>query len=504
MTDPPAKRARIAEKRVSIILSKIRSSDGKILVSYFQLLLFLIDRHWGSLHRELQTDIMSTLSGFLAASNTSVQSWCFICFAALAHACTTQAAESAVLSPTSSAPEADLWDRVWTRSMRCANLPAVSRAACHVAHVVLHHAKSLLNPKSTLAEVEAFAKDLGVQGPPYPYDSVCALIARCMRTASQDIRLHRMAFEDKALSWLTDSWHPGSTSGKKLALHTVDDIFTLISGIRGQSNHARLICELQLPDAPIVDAIEEEHATAVIRDFVLYARLPIFKGHDSQDKTSTGLDTSTPTSWIQTDSERAEPHRRERDISSYLLKTLDGLLESWKSPNEAFGHYSADVVRTSLDFTVSALTFEASLLVSGTKSDWKVTEAACRLLTTLTPQMKDPQWTVTERAMIVAALDPLVYAERPEPDLTPWDTLLPPTDGSGLRTEVLRALTGDHEVEERRRTSACRAIQRALFQNPYVNVFRVRSRIYSQLNFTGPSCHRRSLENSAHVPSTHS
>ncbi|KAJ3555154.1 hypothetical protein NM688_g2731 [Phlebia brevispora] len=462
----PLDKRKKAENPITSILHGIsQQSSVNIRIYYLQLLLFFVDRHWDVLYSELQSRIVQTLLQFLSHDNASIQSWCFMCFAAIAQASARRGSGGSMPSLPSSSADKGPWDGIWAHAMRYSNVPAVCRAACHVAHILLCHAKSSLSPQRMIGEIEAFAKDLSIQGPSFPYDSVCALMVLCVRIARQDVRLYRMALEEKILTWLTESWRPGSNSRKKLPLHTIEDILRLLRNICGSDQSADLVCGTQLPDTPIVSAIIEEHATSVIRDWQLYARLPVSTKTAPEGNDYAYRDAHRTSQRGQTNEPLVPPHDRERRVSAFLQKTLDEAVNSWKSPEDAFSHFTAEMVRTVLDLSVIALAFEASLSLNGTQSNRRVIQAACRILTFVTPQMTDARWTITERAMIVSAFEPFVFGEFHESDISPWGTLLPAEEGSGIRTEVLRALTRDLRTDREQLTAARRALQRVIFQS---------------------------------------
>ena len=227
---------------------------------------------------------MSTLLQFLTFDDAVVQSWTFLCLSAIADRQMSlgQPAAQEFNGPST-------WDPIWTHAMRRAVVPIVCRAACHVAYTLLYHAKHLLNSQRVLVEIETFAKDLDVQGPPFPYDSVCVFMALCLQVAVQDMRLYRMHLEEKVLSWLVDSWSLGVTRIArgtsldgiriKLTHPTVADMVTLLESICGLSKRSSLICRAILPECAIVQEMQDEHRTAIIRGFLLHARLPPFHRH---------------------------------------------------------------------------------------------------------------------------------------------------------------------------------------------------------------------------------
>lgn len=464
------------ENPVSVLLQSLRTRcprDTK--VHHLQVLLFFAETHWHVLHMELRNDIIASLTALVAFEDADVQSWTFLCLAAIAHAGCSRAPASSLDSQSSSAI---LWDPVWTHAMRRANVPAVSRAACHAAHVLLFHSKRLLSSQRVLGEVESFAKDLDVQGPAYPYDSVCGFMVLCLRFANQDVRLYRMQMEEKVLSWLMEAWRIDGARRLAMPMSTVAHIHSLLEAITGCSRRVDLRCEIMLPPSPVVDAMVEETRTNVIRDFQLHARLPPYR------PTSTAIDTASaarPTPGEERSSgppleevdtaELAPPRGRERRLSAFFLKSLEAMFNLLSPEEETHSKPTVETLRSSLDFAISALFFEASLLMNGTQSNRRTVQAACKLIGVVAPVLVNPRWEAQERRLLLGFLDPLILADDPESDETGeggWEALVPPGERTGIRAQVLEKLLSATRTDHANRALRY-ALQRCMFRSADVS-----------------------------------
>lgn len=339
--------------------------------------------------------------------------------------------------------------------MRRANVPTVCRAACHAAHTLLSllylHRKShsaskcLLTSQRVLLEIETLAKDLDVQGPSFPYDSVCAFLAACLRVASQDVRLYRMQLEDKVAGWLVDCWRIGEirSDRSEMLLYTIKDMLLLLESICGFPKRSDLICRVFIPECLIVETMVEERKTNVIRDFLLSAKLPRYRKLAKESEATTvitesGLSTGA-TSVGQTDVDLAPPRGRERKISAFMLKSLEALIAGWEVMREANNYPSAEKARQSLDIAVVALSFESLLILNGTKATRRVIQCACKLMEAVTRLLADSQWTLEEKAIILLGLEPLT-SNGEENTGEPWEALVPPGKGTGIKTGTSRTL----------------------------------------------------------------
>lgn len=427
-------------------------SSSNVRSYHLQTLLFIIDRHWPVFHRELQNDIMNVLLQFVSLDDGVVQSWVFLCFAAIA------AAES------SSGVTETTWDVIWTNAVRRANVPTVSRAACHAAHTILLHTRVYtqktnllqipLASNRILFEIETLAKELDVQGPPHPFDSVCAFLATCLRVANQDMHLYRMQLEEKVLSWLIDCWQTLGFRDKSLPLHLGKDLLMLFESISGFPTPVNLPSRIPLPEGQIVDILVNEARTTVIRDYILEARLPAFKAATDRDK-SVALPPSDDNS-----NSLAQPRGRERRISAFLVKTLERVqIELDDQPM----HPTAESARRSLDMAVTALCYDSVLVLNGMTSDRRLSRCACKLMGTVIALLPDPHWTTSERALISFGLDPLTFLGDSSEDKLAWTAMLPPDKGSGIKSQLLSRLSSENN--DRDVHSKCSSLLRILWQN---------------------------------------
>lgn len=353
--------------------------------------------------------------------------------------------------------------------MRRANVPAVSRAACHAAHTLLTYSKRLLSSQRVLVEVESFTKDLDVQGPAYPYDSVCDFMVLCLRVANQDVRLYRLQMEEKVLSWLTESWRIGNERRTSMPLLTTVHIHALLEAIVGAARRVRLQCSMILPHCPIVDAVIEETQTKVIRDFQLHARLPPYRRSPPVSEPGSSLDetqddTGRPSLPFVDSIDLTPPRGRERRISAFLLKSLEELSVTVGHHGPGHGFPTAERVRSSLDLAVTALCFEASLVMNGTQSNRRVLQAACKLLGSIVPLLTDSRWKAEERRLILDALEPLTRADEDGAHDAEWVVLVPPGERTGIRTQVLRKLLSNARTKHSA-TARRRDLQRFVFRS---------------------------------------
>ncbi|KAI9509667.1 hypothetical protein F5148DRAFT_1185674, partial [Russula earlei] len=466
LTKREGKRAKFDSPVVSLLHAIQQKSTPVIRSYHLQVLLFFIDRHWAVLHESLQQSVLSHLLQFISCDDPPIQSWAFLCLAAIAES---QVSSGAIAALSSSLSSPHTWDPIWTHAIRRTDVPAVSRSACHVTYILLLHAKHLLTSQRVLVEIEAFAKDMDVQGPPYPYDSVFAFVALCLQVANQDMRLYKMRIEDKVLSWLADCYSldairdlRGSSRSEtsRTSSPLASDITLIMSSACGLQRRASLPCRMVLPESIVVYAVQEEYQTTVIRDFLLRARLPAFI--PSSTESPSIVLSSIPTNAVTID-DLVSPGPRERKVSSILLKVLEDTdaMDS-KSP------LNAERARSIVDFSIAALSFEGLLILNGTLPNLRVLHAACKTAITIAKVFTCNKWTLEEMSLVLLGFDPLVRVAEDD-DADPWIGLLSPHLEAGIRREVLDRLVNVNSDRECPSSPVYRELQRVIWRIPEVS-----------------------------------
>jgi ataxia telangiectasia mutated family protein len=462
------KRAKF-DSPISSLLHAIQLKSSPAVRAYhLQILLFFIDRHWDVLHESLQQSVLSHLLQFISCDDALIQSWTFLCLAAIAESQVSSGVVTASSPLATPLATPQTWDPIWTHAVRRADVPVVSRSACHVAYTLLLHSKHLLTTQRVLLEIEAFAKDMDVQGPPFPYDSVCAFVSLCLQIANQDMRLYRMRIEDKVLSWLADCYglhavrdlRGGSGSGKSRASHPMaSDVTLVLSSACSLQRRTSLPCRALLPESNIVSAVKEEYQSLIIRDFLLRAQLPTFTPLSTESELPHHL--SSVTSSGVKGGDLVSPGSRERKVSSILLKVLEDIdVTNGSNP------LSAERARSILDFSVAALSFEGLLILNGTMSNRRVLHAACKAAAGIALVFTSNKWTLEEKALVLLGFDPLVRITEDD-DVDPWLALLPPHSGAGIRRGVLHRLISV-DSDKHPSHSSRRELQRVIWQIPEV------------------------------------
>ncbi|EAU90455.2 atypical/PIKK/ATM protein kinase [Coprinopsis cinerea okayama7 len=457
---------------VSTLLHNIETQILTVPRCYhLQVLLFFVDRHWSIVHDTLKRQIMDTLIQVQNLEDPDVQSWILLNYAAIAYAESHWAGANVDALISSQAPDvldAKVWDTILQSVVRRINTAAVCRAASHATHSLLislyrytpPSGHIFLSSPRVLQEIEIICKDINIEGPHAPYDSVCMLLIECLKIASQDVRLYRLHMEDKVLEWLKNSWV--ITGYEKTAgPHPVNDLILLLATICGISKPIGLVIRTSLPSCPIVTAMQKESQLQSIRNFMLYAQLPSYK--PSEQSKSVSFPTSVepgvePADISPLSSSRRSPNAREGRVLSFLERMIKALKLHWQStPNPTI-----EVARRTLDFAVIAIVFQTMLSVNSVITGKEVLKVGAEVLNlVVNPSAMGPngnaKWTLAERATLCEGLEPLVWTSDP-PVETGWEAVAQPDFSRDGVTRKERSLPSVTDAKEELRRNILRAI----------------------------------------------
>jgi ataxia telangiectasia mutated family protein len=425
------KRAKV-ENPVSTLVQAINDSSSSSQVYRLQLLLFLIDYHWSSFSEEIQREVVSSLVQVLSSEDPMAQSSAFMCLAA--------AAEATCLADAM-AIDVSVWDQVWASSMRKMSSASLCRSAGHCASVLLRRAKRLLSSVRASQEIETFMSDLEVHGPPGLQDAVSTLFVEVLTYAHQDARLYHLKLEDKLLSWLPEVWRNPTESRSRARtrqlgpLYHVPSSLHLLEAVCGLQHKSAIRETVVLPDCVIVNALELYDNTGVIRDFLLHARLPALS--ESRQHTSS----SQPSIIIPaTDSFMVGVSGRERRTSALMLKLVEAANDELEEGRDAKSEIYAEEGRKYLDLAVVAMVFSASLLNNGIRPNRRMLQLSCRIVAHVLTMMSSTRWTAEEKSFGLRALAPLVFEVDDVYDAEMWESMVPPSAGTGIKREALTRL----------------------------------------------------------------
>ena len=452
------KKRKIDNGITSLLFGIHSGSSQHARIFNLQVLLFLIDRHWLSIHHSLKLNIVDSLVQLATSDESPIQNWAFLCLAAAVHGerFLAKARDSTSSSQTfqsfqsQTAYESTTWDSIWTHSIRRVNAPTTCRAASHTAYALIYQAPGgqtvPLPSHRILSEIESLASDLEVQGPSDPYDSVCNFLSQCIKIANQDARLYRINMEDKVIGWMTDHW---KTTKHRPIPQTLQDGVNLLQAVCGVTREIFLVSRSLLPVCSVAAVMTKENAEKKIREFLLSAKLP-FSVKRAPVKTA---DSQTSSAARETNvgigiAELMPPQARERKISAFFLRNLEIVTNEWENVNENRISITADAARQALEYALISLIFESLLVYNGIAANRHLVQTSTKLVLSATHLLNGSTWNVAEKATVLHALEPVVLLDDDDedPESSPWEMMLPPGTGSGIKKHVFYRLADKLDV----------------------------------------------------------
>jgi ataxia telangiectasia mutated family protein len=465
---------------ISSILSGIQTGSSQhARIFNLQVLLFLIDRHWLSIHLTLKHHIVDSLLQLVGSEDTPIQIWTLLCLAAVVYAERFLAKvkdvtlSSQLLESQSQAGfETGIWDSIWTHSIRRVNSPPTCRAASHTAYTLIYQAVGSLTislpSQRILSEIEILSSDLEVQGPAYPYDSVCNFLAQCVNLAGQDARLYRIHLEDKVVGWIVDHWKVTATAKIRSMPPTLQDGVNLLEAICGFSRRSYLVSRGPLPSCDVVTALQREVSEARVRDFLLSAQLPVPLSR-SPVKIQDASTPPTAEVYVGTNTQDlSQPQARERKISAFFLRSIELLTSEWEGVVENHINVTADAAQQSLEHALTSLIFESLLVYNGVASNRHLIQASAKLISIILPLLNSSTWNYVEKATVLSALEPLILLDNM--DNSKWEVVLPPGTSSGIKRRILNEIMDKSEDPTKQLKVARTNLLRILWRMPDVSL----------------------------------
>jgi ataxia telangiectasia mutated family protein len=402
----------------------------------------------------------------LGEEDANLQSWAMIAFSHLAivgdeasHSSSSTDGLSGLVSRREETP----WNRVWAHATRKIATAALSRAACHTATCLL--GCGLANTPKHISDIRTVLANIEIQGPPYPYDSVCAFLCAAVTIARNDATLYQQKLEDRVMGWLM-KWSvvDGAKGRARMDQYSAADIYRLVCEVSGISPLYMTDLEAAdvLPDCAIVDRLIEEHNTRPLRRLITHAEFP--------DKVEKAPSSTTPIptqSMIMGGTQYSLEGVQGRPglALSFLTRSIEALSTDWPAAEDT-ALSPPERVRKALDMVVAASAYLVTLQASGIHVEPTCIQAIIHLIGKIRPSLASSSHTIPGQHLMWTAFKPLSTASSRRP--ATWPILLASSELSGIR-KVLLDQGGDGEVEGG--SESIDYLQKLLWGEPTVSVF---------------------------------
>jgi ataxia telangiectasia mutated family protein len=406
----------------------------------------------------------------LDEEDASLQSWALIAFSHLAIV-GDEPVHSAHMSidglsgVVATKREETPWTRVWAHATRKIATAALSRAACHTATCLL--SCGLANTPKHISDIRTVLANIEIQGPPYPYDTVCAFLCAAVTIARNDATLYQQKLEDRVMGWLM-KWSvvEGGKGRARMDQYSAADIYRLVCEVSGISplHMTDLGAADVLPDCAIVDRLIEEHNTRPLRRLIIHAEFP-----DKVEKTTSPATSMTTPSVITGGTQHSLEGLQGRPglALSFLTRSIEALSTEWPTAEDT-ALAPPERVRKALDMVVAASAYLVTLQASGTHVEPTCVQAIIHLIGKIRPSLASSSHTIPGQHLMWTAFKPLSTASSQRPPT--WPILLNASpDLSGIR-KVLFDQGGDGELEAG--SESIGHLQKLIWGEPTVGSFR--------------------------------
>jgi ataxia telangiectasia mutated family protein len=307
--------------------------------------------------------------------------------------------------------------------------------------------------------------NIEIQGPPFPYDSVCGFLCTAVTIARNDATLYQQKLEDRVMGWLM-KWSvvDGAKGKARMDQYSAADIYRLICEISGVSPLSMVDLEAGdvLPDCAIVDRLIEEHNTRSLRRLIIYAEFP--------EKTDNPVTSSEPSPGLAipvtgTQNSLEGVAGRPGLALSFLTRSIESLSIDWPTMDDT-ALAPPERVRKALDIAVAASAYLVTLQASGAHIDPSCVQAIIHLLAKIRPSLACSAHTIPGQHLMWTAFKPLSTASSHRP--ATWPILLSASpELSGIRKAMFDRVGGGNEQEDG--PSSVHHLQQLIWGEPTVS-----------------------------------
>jgi ataxia telangiectasia mutated family protein len=445
-------------------------------IIHVQIMTFFIYRYHDQLHLEAQADIRRALLDLLDEEDANLQSWALVASSHLAASMYTTRPTLSTLAdvvldspPHSSghiAPEQSQWDRVWAHATRKIAISNISRAACHTTTSLLNC--GLASTSRHTDDVRGVLSNIEVQGPPLPYDSVCAFLSAAISIARNDASLYQLGLEDRIIVWLS-KWSivDHLKTRARMEQYSAADVYQLLCELASLSAMPIADIETQemLPDCAIVDRLIEEQETRALRRLILLAEYPVRPNTKSGAVKSSSGNATQEAMIAPPQASLGGVDTRSGRIVALLTKSLDSLSQEWLAGNETSVH-TPERVRKILDLIVIAVAFTSTLKASGVHTDDTCVQSIIHLMTKIKPSLVSSTHSTPGQHLMWSAFRPFADMTSQKPPT--WPILLgASSESSGIRKALLR----DQETMTDGDAAAISQLQKLVWSDPMASLY---------------------------------
>ncbi|KAI7941246.1 hypothetical protein MJO29_013320 [Puccinia striiformis f. sp. tritici] len=444
--ESPTKRRKV-DSELDVLLDDLQpGTPSASIIHRIQLLTVTIDLYWNILDFQARGKINQRVLELLHSDDPDVLNWAFILFGSMSHCIVPPANPLSYPGKASSSevvPSPKDWEHIWSYAIHRTTNPACSRSASYAAFCIL--ATHQIPTHATHEAIHRFLRDLDVQGPPFPYDSVCLLISECLALASQNLQLSAHNLEENVLRWLYKTWpevdraatscNPtgGLQRNRRLSPGGFDSeaVFKLFASITKLPQFA-LSTPLEVPpDCATTDALAYLDATRSIRSSL--------SSCSQHQQSELGLEDCSHASHVRISylsHESSSRSNSKSEISSMLRRSMENLSQGFDAKQKNVELISSALSCAHLQMIIKilivALLFQTSCQVSDSSSDEETISYLVCVFDIALQLVGSSKWSPSERAQLLVCFEPILLPWFGRSTATPSDGLAQPGTTSGI------------------------------------------------------------------------
>ena len=361
-----------------------------------QIVFFFIDRHWDTVHDDLRLKAFGVIVRLLKSDNVNIQAWAGLCLGSLA-------LQGVPLSPEHNSRDSQsiiritcaAWEPILKEAINQIPIRANSRTACHLVDQLLR--SSCLPHHKVVGILEGFLRGVGVQGPTYPFESACLLLSRCLDFSAGDVTLSSLGPHEKVFNWLSNAW---TESRQRSAQVDLPSFLLLCSHICAFTNPIVIPPDVLLPDCPVSRAMSNLREEAVLRDWLLQAKLP-----PARRAAADPLRTDEPDEPTTTQTVGDDPSVVQNQTIQLFELALRAVRDEFKD-HDMWATAGWERIHQLLLLAVAVLLYDAALQVNGVRHLRPLTQDACFIISKIGPHLVSPRWSLAGQGALFLAISP--------------------------------------------------------------------------------------------------
>ena len=435
------------------LLDDLKSDNNRIVTARLQLIIFYLEKEDTNAREVASCGLLSSLNTLLNHESLSVQAWSLLAISVLCLRDSGSEKQApgelaeAMISPI-------LWQQSWNIALRRLSNASTARTACLL--LCTYTKASRIDSSQTLGDLEAAARNIEMEGPPFPSDTACEFLCMLLEFASSDARLYRLNIHDKVFTFVSNHWT--FLQSPSITLRTLSHRLrwqpVSVARVLHFLTHLSLNipikqCQDQIvfPDSVITLHNIKSAEQRPLHDWFFHAKLPV-------SRKVANLDTSDKQEGIIAKGSYASASNNAIAVRilAYLRRALESALIEIETGDEVYwAGMAAERLRRIVDLAALALLYEAAIDTCDVIRSETNVRVGIQILQQVAKRIRIPKWTSADRSFLLLGFSPLIL-EYADYDTT-FEAIVEAGEHSGIRKNLLSS--GIHTLRAKLHNAEC-------------------------------------------------